>query len=437
MSEFQFSPLQAGWLALEGKSTPMHLGALLYFKPPRGREDDFAAELVKDWLGCDQAVVPWNQRLAPGLPRGLRPRWQADPGFDPDYHFRHSALPAPGGERELGGLVSRLHSHPLDLSRPPWEVHLIEGLDGGRFALYLKLHAALFDGDGLLQALRSLLSDSARRRGMGPWWTQPQAGHRAVDSGAMPWLAMLRAARDRWRSGLSAATPWGGPRRAPRSALNDAIGPARRFATQTYSDQRLAAVAKRHAVRSDTIFYALVGSALRRFFREYNALPERSLVALVADRSRPDGLLAPLFLSLATRHADPRRRVAVLSRSLNLAERMLRLLPGADAQAQGSMTALTYLARQLAGLDHRLAPMFNLGIARFHFSDQPLYFNGARLDAIFPMPMLLQGGALNLAVLRYAKQWHVGLTGARDNLPHLQRIAVYMGLALDELEKDA
>ena len=72
------------------------------------------------------------------------PSWEVADDVDVDYHVRHSALPRPGGELELGVLVSRLHSNPMDLSRPLWEYHLIEGLAGHRFAIYIK--AAPCDG---------------------------------------------------------------------------------------------------------------------------------------------------------------------------------------------------------------------------------------------------------------------------------------------------
>ena len=86
--------------------------------------------------------------------------WVVDEDFDLDYHVRRSALASPGDERELGVLVSRLHSNPLDLSRPPWEVHLIEGLEGGRFAIYTKMHHALVDGySGVRLMARSLSKD--------------------------------------------------------------------------------------------------------------------------------------------------------------------------------------------------------------------------------------------------------------------------------------
>src|SRR4029077_19158245 len=91
---------------------------------------------------------------------------------------RHSALPHPGGQRELGILVSRLHSNQLDLHRPLWEVHLIEGLEGNRFALYSKMHHSLIDGVSGMRLIMRALSPDPKRRGMDPFWT--------VGAGARP-----------------------------------------------------------------------------------------------------------------------------------------------------------------------------------------------------------------------------------------------------------
>src|SRR5690606_9018155 len=80
-------------------------------------------------------------------------RWVPDQDFDLGYHVRRSALPSPGDERELGILVSRLHSHQMDFHRPLWELHFIEGLSGGRFAMYSKVHHSLIDGFSAMRVL--------------------------------------------------------------------------------------------------------------------------------------------------------------------------------------------------------------------------------------------------------------------------------------------
>ena len=104
---------------------------------------------------------------------------------DLDYHLRHSALPYPGGERELGILVSRLHSNPMDFDRPLWEIHLIEGLHGGRFALYAKLHHSLADGISGV-ALLNYSADPASSRTPPVWAAeQPRKARGGVPPGTL------------------------------------------------------------------------------------------------------------------------------------------------------------------------------------------------------------------------------------------------------------
>src|SRR5690606_22371162 len=107
---------------------------------------DFARQLFEYLRSFPVTAAPFTYRLRNLGPGSLLPAFEVVDKVDLDYHLRHSALPYPGGERELGVLVSRLHSNPMDMDRPLWEVHLIEGLHDGRFALYAKLHHSLADG---------------------------------------------------------------------------------------------------------------------------------------------------------------------------------------------------------------------------------------------------------------------------------------------------
>ncbi|RJF89690.1 hypothetical protein D3874_24205 [Oleomonas cavernae] len=135
---------------------------------PSGGPPGFVRDLVEAWRQYRHFAPPFNLTLGGLVP----PRWQAvpDADIDLDYHFRHSALPAPGGERELGILVSRLHSNPLDQRRPLWECHVIEGLDGGRFAIYLKLHHAQLDGMGTARLFDQVMARDPALRDMPPPW---------------------------------------------------------------------------------------------------------------------------------------------------------------------------------------------------------------------------------------------------------------------------
>ena len=141
----RMSPLDAVWLMMESADTPMHVGVLATFKKPRKAPRNYLRQLSEQMRNYGSPVSPWNLRLSSKSASSLSPKLVEEVEFDLDYHFRHTALPKPGGELELGIILSRLHSLALDRSRPLWEFHLIEGLEQERFAFYLKVHHALIE----------------------------------------------------------------------------------------------------------------------------------------------------------------------------------------------------------------------------------------------------------------------------------------------------
>src|SRR5215207_1685252 len=138
----RLSAIDASFLHQEKQASHMHVGALVIFEGPAPTHDEFAAHIESRL-----ARVPrYRQRLAfPRFEMG-RPFWVDDPSFNLDYHVRHSALPRPGTDEELRQLVGRIFSQRLDRSKPLWEVWLVQGSEGGRFALISKTHHSLVDG---------------------------------------------------------------------------------------------------------------------------------------------------------------------------------------------------------------------------------------------------------------------------------------------------
>src|SRR5690606_35977180 len=165
--------LDASWLAVESDDTPMHVGNMQIFSLPEGAGETFLRDMLARMKADFEVAQPWCSKLAyPGLlGRVLAPGWVVDEDIDLDYHVRHSALPSPGSERELGILVSRLHSNPLDLKRPLWECHVIEGLENNRFALYTKMHHSVIDGISGVRLLQRVLTTDPDRVNMPPPWT--------------------------------------------------------------------------------------------------------------------------------------------------------------------------------------------------------------------------------------------------------------------------
>lgn len=442
-------PLDSIWLMMESPETPMHVGVLATFTRPKNGGADFYADMAEQMRDAD-VVAPWNLRLG----RGLVPNLVEDKGFDIDYHFRRSALAQPGGERELGRMVSRLHSNPLDRNRPLWEFHLIEGLERNRFAFYIKIHHAMVEAVNGVSVLLSTLADSARARRAAPLWSMPIAVNEDADLTGelrLPGLeqsiesieAVSKAAVGLLRGAFrpSQRNSFILPRGTPRSTLNRRITAQRRFATQQFSEERIAVLADATQSTVNEVLTYLCGSSLRRFFKEYNALPDESLVGVMPVSLQERGkhiagnAIAGLRVPLGTHVGDPLARLEAVKESMQQVRKDRASLPEEAVTSYVMMRAAPLYASQLGGLGKFVPPLFNLAVSNTSGSDKPLYFNGARMEAVYPLSPLLQFSALSIDCVNYAGTFNIGFTGARDTLPHLQRMAVYFGRALEELEE--
>jgi diacylglycerol O-acyltransferase len=295
MSVKPLNPLDISWLMVESRDTPMHVGGLIPFTLPDDAAPDFLRQLLADFRACTEVAPPWNHRLRkPGL-RGLRPVWEEEQSIDLEHHVRLSALPQPGGERELGQLIARLHSQPLDLSRPPWECEFIEGLEGRRFALYIKMHHSLIDGiSGMKLLVRSMSHDAEASRRLPPFFavgfparlrqrreapapTAAQVVNGLIDAtrdqlSTLP--DIVRAFTSMVRSTRNVGEELAIPFDTPVSIINGRIKQPRRFATQQFSIARRRTVADAANATLNDVVLAICGAALRRFLDELGALPE-------------------------------------------------------------------------------------------------------------------------------------------------------------------
>jgi WS/DGAT/MGAT family acyltransferase len=456
----RLSTLDASWLAVESEDTPMHVGNLQIFKLPRDASETFLRDMVyRMKTDCD-VTSPWNYKLASTglLRRLLTPAWKIDKDIDLDYHVRHSALPRPGSERELGVLVSRLHSNPLDFARPPWECHIIEGLENNRFALYTKMHHSLIDGvSGVRLQQRILSKDPNETNMLAPWSVKPVKGRKSGDStatvqGALqhalqalkiqadtaPRLlfAMGRIARAARHPQQGLTPPFAGP----GSSINRRVTGQRRFATQHYELSRLKALAKHaNASLNDIVLY-LCSTALRRFLKELNSLPKSPLTAGIPVNIRPaddEGTgtaISFMIASLATDQSSPLQRLEEIQASTRSAKKHLQSLPRSALNQYTMLLMSPYILQLMSGLGGRMRPVFNVTISNVPGPEETLYYEGSELEAMYPVSLITHGGALNITCLSYAGSLNFGFTGCRDTLPSMQRVAVYTGEALDELE---
>ena len=170
-------------------------------------------------------------------------------------------------------------------------------------------------------------------------------------------------------------------------------------------------------------------------------MPDRPLTAGIpvnlreADDESTGTAVGMMVAELGTNIADPRERLEAIKHSTAAAKQHLREIPPAGRAPYTLLVNGPYIAGLIAGLGGRAPVPFSVGISNVPGPPEPLYFNGSRLDALFPLSLLLHGNALNITCVSYAGTLNFGFTGARDTLPHLQRLAIYMGEAVEEISK--
>lgn len=432
----------AGFLLAETPRSGAQVSMLTTWHLPKNAPATYLRDMVDRWRQSRHFEEPFNLRLKPGL----LPDWErlAAHQIDLDYHLRHSALPAPGGERELGILASRLHSNPLDRTRPLWEMHVIEGLERNRFAVFLKLHHSQVDGMGAIAMIERFLSPDPKNTNTPIWWEVPPRPSRPPESAtkksrfALPRLDKLaRALGDIY---LNRSDDNVRPFTSPKTTLNVRLQQSRRVATQLIEISRLERIAKHEGVSMNDVALCMAAGALRRYLIERGELPEKSLSAgvpvSIRDNESVGNAITFLLAKLNTGIADHYDRLHAIHRSTSLSKERLRGLPDKTSrELLGAALLGPYLGQVGLNLAGRLTPVHNLIISNVPGPKKPMYMNGAQMEAFYPISAVMDGQALNITFLSYAGHYAVGFTSCRYGVPSMQRIAVYTGEVLEEMEQ--
>jgi WS/DGAT/MGAT family acyltransferase len=450
----KLTAVDAAFFQIESHDTPMHVAGLQIFSMPAKAGPDCMRKLVAHLRSPRTLTEPWNLKLKTSPLSKLKPEWIVDHDVELDYHVRHLALPQPGGERELGVLVSRLHSHRLNRRRPLWECHVIEGLEGNRFALFTKIHHALVDGVTTMRLLIEALSQDADSLMPAPWAaTRKKQDDKPPGLSPNPRRSLVRQLRENTAAvrdvagafGRVAKSVRGGdgqpvPFGAPTSLLNARVTGQRRLATQQFDLARVKTVARTAVVSLNDVVLAMSGAALRRFLQDANALPAKSLVAAVPVSMRGAGdagagnAVSMMFARMGTDLADPRARLETVHDSSAQAKAHLQKLAPKAQAIYTNLILAPFVGQIVSGLAGRTRPYFNVTVSNVPGPAEPRYFNGAKLEAIYPVSIAAHGQALNITCTSYAGTLNFGFVGCPDTLPGMQRIALYTADALAELE---
>jgi WS/DGAT/MGAT family acyltransferase len=441
------------FLLVETREHPMHVGGLQLFKKPEGAGPDYLRDVRKSMLESESMRPLFRRRPARPVNTLGHLLWKTDANLELDYHFRHSALPQPGRIRELLELTSRWHSTLLDRHRPLWEIHLIEGLQDDRFAIYTKVHHALMDGVAALRQLQSTLSDDPSAMDCPPMWgtrgeqsaKRParstgslfQQARRTVDQVAGFAPAAVKVANEAFREQTITL-----PMQAPKTMFNVPIGGARRFAAQSWSLDRVRRISSAAGVSRNDVVLAMCAGALRDYLIEHSALPAAPMTAMVpvslrrkTDPGEASGNnIGALLCNLATDKADPAERLAVIHKSMRDGKRLFSELTPLQTMVLSAINVAALGISPIPGVVKNTRPPFNIVISSVPGPRRQMYWNGAQLDGIYPASVLLDGQALNITLTSNGDSLDFGITGCRRSVPHLQRILLHLDTALAELE---
>jgi len=448
--------LDSSFLHLERDSAHMHVAGCSVFIGSAPSYD----ELLEAIASRLHLVPRYRQRLAFVPLHQGRPVWVDDPHFKPQYHVRHTALPRPGGEAELKRLAGRVFSQALDRTRPLWELWLVEGLAGGRFAVLSKTHHALVDGISGVDIATVLFDASADPLPVAPpeheWVARPLPSsaqlladallERATVPGevARGVRATLRgprtmATRAGRALGSVSALAWTGLQAAPPSPFNVRIGPHRRFTWVRGDLGEFKAIKNELGGTVNDVVLAVVAGALGRYMRLHGSSTDGTeLRAMVPVSVRADiergalgNRVAAMWVTLPVGPADAGDRLREVSSAMDGVKQSGQAV-GAEILTRVSGFALPTIMAQAARLQARQR-LFNLVVTNVPGPQFPLYLLGRELESIYPMVPLAENTALGVAILSYNGQLNFGLVGDFDAMADLETLADELRSSIDEL----
>jgi WS/DGAT/MGAT family acyltransferase len=452
--------LDSSFLHLERDSAHMHVAACSVFEGPA---PDYW-EIVDAIVSRLHLVPRYRQRLAfVPLEQG-RPVWVDDPHFKAAYHVRHTALPRPGGDRELKRLAGRVFSQALDRSRPLWELWLVEGLADGRFALLSKTHHALVDGVSGVDIATVLFDTSRDPAPVAPddheWVPRPLPtgpqllADALLERATVPAeiargvRAVLRGPRqvaDRLGTALVGlgAMAWAGLNTAPPSPFNVRIGPHRRFTWVNGDLNQFKAIKNALGGTVNDAVLAAVAGALGRYMRLHGhdtdgvVLKAMVPVSVRADveRGALGNRVAAMWAPLPVGVTDPIQRMLMIRREMDGVKDSGQAV-GAQVLTELSGFAPPTIMAQAARLQARQR-LFNVVVTNVPGPQFPLYIGGRELEHLYPMVPLAENTALGIAIMSYNGQLNFGLTADYDALADAETLADELRASIEELAEAA
>lgn len=462
----RLSYLDNSFLALESRTTHMHVAGIAIFKADSLQTGDggIATERIRELVESKLHLIPrYRQRLA-WVPFEQHPVWVDDAAFNIEYHVRHHSLPRPGTFDQLRSLVGLMMSQQLDRTRPLWEFNVIEGLEDDRFAIVSKIHHCMIDGiagvdlmavllnlapsDDIEKAVpfvpRSVPSDSelvvretARRtsRALGAIRSVRQLGE---DTRGLVFEGAQRARA----AGYSLASGW--LTSASKTPLNGKVGSSRLFGTLATPLHKVKEVKDAAGGSVNDVVLATVAGGVRRFLTdtkgfEVDDLDFRAMapvsVRSLDQRGTLGNQVAMWLVALPVGEPEPLAQLDEVKKATQRLKETDQAL-GASTLVRLSAGAPATLVSMASRLAAGVRP-FNMTVTNVPGPQFPLYLLGAQMLESYALVPLWQGHGVGVALFSYAGNVYWGLNADYDVVPDVDEFAAAIDDAFHDLHKAA
>jgi diacylglycerol O-acyltransferase len=459
MTNKKIPPLDLMFFLTETAQSPKHVGAVQIFKLPAKAPKTYMRNLVKSFKEAPVAS-PFDYR--PHFPRVGMPEWVVDDNLDIDYHVRHSALPGPGTDEQLMEVLQRLHCGLLNRDRPCWICQVIEGLEGGRFAIYNKIHHAYIDGMSGVKRMYGTLSPSPREKSIIPSWsyvadkkgrpvTQAKRKSRTEESRDAV-LAQAKGLTELYVSLARTSLEFLNLRtsraqnmfHAPHTRMNERVEyDTRAIATCTLVLDSARDIGAKYGGKVNDVVLTVIDAALHDYLEAHAENTDTPLVALcpMSVRSEGDDTAATQATALHVRLGEPGASIQDRLRQVIESSRATKEKARAmSSEALMDLAMVMVGALELVertGLKGLFSPSYNVLVSNVPGpADDTVYLRGSRLISSYPISAFLPGSNLNVTVLSHGNKLDFGLVADKQALPDLRFISKRMEERFAELEKD-
>lgn len=444
----RLTALDSSFLMLEKPHAPLHVASTLTFDagPLRTEDGGINARLIQDHVAAELHRIPRYRQKIQWVPFSSRPVWVEDDRFRLDYHVRHTSLPRPGTEEQLRRLSARIMEQPLDLSRPLWEMWIVEGLEGDRFALISKVHHCMIDGVSGAEILKILLDispeppadpeparffprrapsgfqlwrDETMRRASLPFELIRDVGEffREAEERRREVISRFRSAADLIGATMQMAAP---------TPINEPVSPHRRFDWLVMEFAEIKEIRRGLGGSVNDVVLATVCGAMQRFLQHRNVSPatvDFRVMAPVSVRKREDqealgNQVSAWMIDLPIGEVDPRdqlRRIREETDRLRTSRQAVGATILSEAAEWSSSTLLALGARNIS----RVLPC-NIVVTNVPGPQIPLYMLGARMLETYPLVPLVDNLGLGIALMSYDGKLCWGFNADYDLVPDLE-----------------